>query len=46
MKHEIMDFMFADPTMFDDLDHLFKSEVGRKLMFYHQVWRPLIGQGL
>ena len=32
----MMDFMFADPLMLDDLDYLFKCDVARKLMFYHQ----------
>ena len=36
MRHEIMDFMFADPTMLDDLDFLYKSDTARKLMFYYQ----------
>ena len=37
LRHEIMDFMFADPTMLDDLDFLYKSDTARKLMFYYQV---------
>ena len=28
--------MFADPTMLDDLDFLFKSDAARRLMFYYQ----------
>ena len=36
LRHEMMDFMFADPTMLDDLDYLFKSDLARRLMFYHQ----------
>ena len=36
LRHELMDFMFADPTMLDDLDFLFKSDMARCLMFYHQ----------
>ena len=36
LRHEIMDFMFADPTMLDDLDFLYKSDTARKLMFYYQ----------
>ena len=31
-----MDFMFSDPTMLDDLDFLFKSDMARRLMFYYQ----------
>jgi hypothetical protein len=37
LRHEIMDFMFSDPTMLDDLDFLYKSDTARKLMFYYQV---------
>ena len=37
LRHELMDFMFSDPTMLDDLDYLFKSDVARKLLFYYQV---------
>ena len=37
LRHEIMDFMFADPTMLDDLDFLYKSDTARKLMFYYQA---------
>ena len=36
LRHELMDFMFADPTMLDELDYLFKSDLARSLMFYHQ----------
>merc|ERR1711879_286039 len=34
LRHEIMDFMFSNPTMLDDLDFLYKSDTARKLMFY------------
>lgn len=37
LRHEIMDFMFSNPTMLDDLDFLYKSDSARKLMFYYQV---------
>lgn len=37
IRHEIMDFMFSNPTMLDDLDFLYKSDTARKLMFYYQV---------
>ena len=37
LRHEIMDFMFSNPTMLDDLDYLYKSDTARKLMFYYQV---------
>ena len=36
LRHELMDFMFSDPTMLDDLDFLFKSDMARRLMFYYQ----------
>ncbi|XP_059081897.1 dynein axonemal heavy chain 5-like [Tigriopus californicus] len=36
LRHEIMDFMFSNPTMLDDLDFLYKSDSARKLMFYYQ----------
>lgn len=41
LRHEIMDFMFANPTMLDDLDFLYKSDTARKLMFYYQVHKNL-----
>ena len=28
--------MFEDPTILDELDHLYKSDVARKLLFYYQ----------
>jgi len=37
LRHELMDFMFADPAMLDDLDYLFKSDLARSLLFYYQV---------
>ena len=40
LRHEIMDFMFSNPTMLDDLDYLYKSDTARKLMFYYQDERP------
>ena len=39
LRHEIMDFMFANPAMLDDLDFLYKSDTARKLMFFYQVKR-------
>lgn len=36
LRHELMEFMFADPTMLDDFDFLFKSDLARRLMFYYQ----------
>ena len=40
LRHEIMDFMFSNPTMLDDLDFLYKSDPARKLMFYYQDDKP------
>ena len=40
LRHEIMDFMFSNPTMLDDLDYLYKSDTARKLMFYYQDDKP------
>ena len=42
LRHEIMDFMFSNPTMLDDLDYLYKSDTARKLMFYYQDDKPMI----
>lgn len=43
LRHELMDFMFADPEMLDDLEYLFKDDMARKLMFYHQAeWVPKV----
>ena len=36
LRHEIMDFMFNDPAMLDDLDFLYKSDNARKILFYYQ----------
>jgi hypothetical protein len=41
LRHEVMDFMFSNPTMLDDLDFLYKSDTARKLMFFYQVRRPM-----
>ena len=41
LRHELMDFMFSDPTMLDDLDFLFKSDMARRLMFYYQEEVPI-----
>lgn len=37
LRHEIMDYMFNDPTMLEDLDFLYKSDAARKILFYYQV---------
>ncbi len=37
MRHELMDFMFSDPTMLDDLEFLFKSDMARSLLFFYQA---------
>ena len=36
-RHEIMESMFANPIMLDDLDFLYKSDNARKVLFFHQV---------
>ena len=36
IKHQILEFVFEDPTILDELDHLYKSDVGKKLLFYFQ----------
>ncbi|XP_023348445.1 dynein heavy chain 5, axonemal, partial [Eurytemora carolleeae] len=40
LRHEIMDYMFNDPSMLDHLDYLFKSDNARKLLFYYQGEEP------
>ena len=35
-KLAILEFIFEDPTILDELDHLCKSEVAKKLLFYFQ----------
>ena len=35
-RHEMMDLMFDDPQMLEDLDFLFKDETARKLLVYYQ----------
>ena len=30
LRHEIMDYMFNDPAMLDDLDYLYKSDNARQ----------------
>ena len=37
IRHEVMEFMFEDPTIFEDLDVFFKDETARRLLFFHQV---------
>ena len=36
-RHEIIQGMFNDPSMLDDLDFFYKTDNGRKMIFYHQV---------
>ena len=36
-RHDIMESMFANPIMLDDLDFLYKSDNARKVLFFHQV---------
>lgn len=39
-KHSILEFIFEDPTILDELDHLYKSDVAKKLLFYFQPENP------
>ena len=41
-RHKLLDFMFSNPLMLDDLDHLFKSDLARSLLFFYQVARVAI----
>ena len=36
IKLAILEFIFEDPTILDELDHLYKSDTARKLLFYYQ----------
>ena len=37
IKHQILEFVFEDPTILDELDHLYKTlDLGKKLLFYFQ----------
>ena len=36
-----MEFIFEDPTILDELDYLYKSDVARKLLFYYQPDPPV-----
>ena len=36
-RHEIIQGVFDDPSMLDDLDFFYKTDHGRKMIFYHQV---------
>ena len=36
IKLSILEFIFEDPTILDELDHLYKSDTARKLLFYYQ----------
>ena len=35
-RHEILQQMFTDPLMLDDLDYLYKNEMARKVLFFYQ----------
>ena len=37
MRQDIIQQMLDDPTMLDELDHLYKTDSGRKMLFYYQV---------
>ena len=36
MRHEVMDLMFENPTILEDLDFLFKDESARRMMVFYQ----------
>ena len=36
-RHDIMESMFANPAIVDELDFFFKDDTARRLLFYHQV---------
>ena len=36
MRHEVMDLMFENPTILEDLDFLFKDETARRMMVFYQ----------
>ena len=41
IKHQILEFVFEDPTILDELDHLYKTlDLGKKLLFYFQPEDP------
>ena len=42
IKLAILEFIFEDPTILDELDHLYKSDVARKLLFYYQPEPPVV----
>ena len=35
-RHNIMESMFANPIMLDDLDFLYKNDMARKVLFFYQ----------
>ena len=36
MRHQVMDLMFENPTILEELDILFKDETARRMMLYYQ----------
>ena len=47
LRHEIMDYMFNDPAMLDDLDYLYKSDNARYrqvFLFYLFITRNFLGK--
>ena len=36
-RHDIMQGVFDDPSILEDLDFFYKTDNGRKMIFYHQV---------
>ena len=37
LRQDIIQFVLNDPIMLDELDVLYKTETGRKIVFFHQV---------
>ena len=38
MRQDIIQQMLDDPTMLDEMDYLYKTDTGRKMLFYYQVF--------
>ena len=36
-RNDIIKFVLNDPIMLDELDVLYKTETGRKIVFFYQV---------
>lgn len=37
LRHDIMESMFSDPIMLDELDFLYKNDMARKVLFFRQA---------